>query len=336
MHLFFLVLLALYLISLFRPVSAFNKSLSKDTTLYLKGIFSLLIITCHMASNTEISFFSYFKPWGAPIVSLFFFISGYGLMSSYLSKGQRYLDGFLKKRVWKILLPYLIITFLYIALNAVDKERFSWTILSDFIVKGIPPLPYSWFVISIIVLYLFFYWSFSPRRLVVSQKLFLCLLLSCLYILIAILIGYDRCWWVSTLGFVTGLFYRYYELYLVRIFRSKIYRLLFMPICSLAIYLLSGSPVEFVLSVAYVLIPSLVIVLINYLKFRKNLLLSFFGDISYEIYLCQGVCFVLLRGHTIYIASDYVYAFMVYFVTVFLAYSLHLFILKNDENITNR
>ena len=88
-----------------------------------------------------------------------------------------------------------------------------------------------------------------------------------------------------------------------------------VTICGLAIYLLSGSPVEFVLSVAYVLIPLLVIVLINYLKFRKNLLLSFFGDISYEIYLCQGVCFVLLRGHTIYIASDYVYAFMVYFVS---------------------
>lgn len=45
---------------------------------------------------------------GEMAVSVFFLMSGYGLALSYAKKGDAYLNGFIKKRLWKLLLPFII------------------------------------------------------------------------------------------------------------------------------------------------------------------------------------------------------------------------------------
>ena len=47
-------------------------------------------------------------------VGVFFFISGYGLVASYQSKPQTYLNGFLRHRLTKIVLPLGMATVLYL------------------------------------------------------------------------------------------------------------------------------------------------------------------------------------------------------------------------------
>ena len=46
-------------------------------------------------------------------MAVFFFLSGYGLMVSLITKGQKYLDGFLKKRLLKIVLPLVLCSIVF-------------------------------------------------------------------------------------------------------------------------------------------------------------------------------------------------------------------------------
>lgn len=71
----------------------------------LRGVLAILIILHHLSSKIDILFLKWFHDFGAPIVSMFFFVSGYGLIKSYLKKGTAYIDGFLAKRLGKILPP---------------------------------------------------------------------------------------------------------------------------------------------------------------------------------------------------------------------------------------
>ena len=75
-----------------------------DRTLSLRGILVLLIVLHHLSGVTSFpglspSFrmlVSQFTFFGGGAVSMFFFISGYGLMASLHKKGKIYLDSFYK------------------------------------------------------------------------------------------------------------------------------------------------------------------------------------------------------------------------------------------------
>lgn len=82
----------------------------------LKGILILGVVLSHLQIFC-------FKPQDYPIINgfavlaqvgIFFFISGYGLTSSFQKKGQLYLHGFLSHRLFKIIIPLLIATCLYL------------------------------------------------------------------------------------------------------------------------------------------------------------------------------------------------------------------------------
>ena len=152
--------------------------------------------------------------------------------------------------------------------------------------------------------------------------------LSCIYIAITILVGYERNWWVSTLGFATGLLYRYKDSFWVKLFQNKYWKAGFMPICCLLIFIITLSSIELFLSLAYIFIPLVVVVLISYYVFPKNRLFIFLGNISYEVYLIHGAVLFLLRGNLIYIHPSYLYVFCVYLLTIILAYLFNLSIRK--------
>ena len=94
------------------------QSVNVDRTLSLRGILVLLIVLHHLSGVTSFpglspSFrmlVSQFTFFGGGAVSMFFFISGYGLMASLHKKGKIYLDSFYKKRFLKLLPPLLIAT----------------------------------------------------------------------------------------------------------------------------------------------------------------------------------------------------------------------------------
>ena len=86
---------------------AFRRSVSltpftMEATLPLRGVLAIGIVIHHISLRVvdaipgDMWIFPQFQFWGAPIVAVFFFLSGYGLMVSLITKGENYLDGFLK------------------------------------------------------------------------------------------------------------------------------------------------------------------------------------------------------------------------------------------------
>lgn len=60
----------------------------KKAVLPLRGILALLIILHHVAEEIpSIAIFAQLTYWGKYIVSIFFFLSGYGLCISYVNGG---------------------------------------------------------------------------------------------------------------------------------------------------------------------------------------------------------------------------------------------------------
>lgn len=96
-------------------------SFSKEMTLPTRGILAILIILSHLSGKVDMPNVSDFGP---PVVSIFFFLSGYGMCKSYLKRKQLYLQNFIRTRFSKLLPLYLIgvIFMTFVSINsAIDS-----------------------------------------------------------------------------------------------------------------------------------------------------------------------------------------------------------------------
>lgn len=93
-----------------------NNVTNNDTSSY-KFYLSILMLFHHLALQTNLFCFREFKHWGGIIVGNFLFISGYGLMASYKKQGNNYFDKFLKKRLLKIYIPFIVATIAFVSLS---------------------------------------------------------------------------------------------------------------------------------------------------------------------------------------------------------------------------
>lgn len=129
-------------------------SFSIERTNVLKVILPHIIILGHC--SLILGGCGDFTKTGALIVSIFFFISGYGLQVKYESKKLAF--SYIKGRIIKLLLPILFPAIIFsLLLYHIDRESFvafyinfkSWNIL----------LPFTWFVVKLIILYFAFFYS---------------------------------------------------------------------------------------------------------------------------------------------------------------------------------
>lgn len=144
-----------------KPLCSLNREgyLSLDTGKYYRGFFAIVVIFHHLAQATGTGMvFRYFKLVGYLAVAFFCFLSGYGLQKSYIAKGDRYRKGFILKRIPTILIPYIIITAIYwLAYVFIDGKYYSLRDIGIAIIKGVPIVSHSWYIISLLVFYVA-YW----------------------------------------------------------------------------------------------------------------------------------------------------------------------------------
>ncbi|MBR2528146.1 MAG: acyltransferase [Blautia sp.] len=128
-----------------------------------------------------------FNYLGILFTALFFFFSGYGLVTSVYTKPD-YLKTFLIRRLPSILIPFWVINLLEILLNRFvygTKDSLS-EILKDLF--GITLINSNgWFIVEIVILYLLFFLSFSLIR-----KKDAALLLMCVFTLLLIHYGFHK------------------------------------------------------------------------------------------------------------------------------------------------
>lgn len=122
MYLFIIFLILTLYCLVFGKSTEFGEfTISKQWTYSIKGILALMILAHHIGTHllpqfpaesiwtADYLFWNHFFSFGSTIVGIFFFISGYGLLASFKSKGESYLKSFFSKRFSKILIPVAIV-----------------------------------------------------------------------------------------------------------------------------------------------------------------------------------------------------------------------------------
>lgn len=134
--------------------------ISKKETNVMKAMAIILIIVGHYQFwiNVWSTTLKNAGKWG---VTIFLFISGYGVVLSYFNKG---LDGFFKKRLPRILVPYAIVTLVLVIVEIIflDKKYNPFVLILTLI--GIHPRspidPTMWYIPYILFWYISFYVCF--------------------------------------------------------------------------------------------------------------------------------------------------------------------------------
>lgn len=173
---------------------------TKEAVLPVRGILAIGIVAHHCLKNYNGDIFHQFYELGVPIVSIFFFISGYGLYRTLEIKGSRYLDGFLKRSMKKLLPLFILVNIIAIFLKLISHSVTIPGLLVD-MSHGLLPQSNTWFVIALIVLYIFFYIS----NKLVPNKLWSTTIILCLSILTIMLTNNILHWGGVLVVFTVGI-----------------------------------------------------------------------------------------------------------------------------------
>lgn len=76
----------------FQRKSKIINTISIDNSNCIKGIMAICVVLHHLSGRTNLT--GMFSDFGAIAVGCFFFISGYGLYTSYTKKGLAYFIGY--------------------------------------------------------------------------------------------------------------------------------------------------------------------------------------------------------------------------------------------------
>lgn len=311
---------------------------SKQATVPLRGLLAIGIVLHHLSLRlVEVSpdchwIWLQFSFWGAPIVAVFFFLSGYGLMVSLITKGQEYLDGFLKKRLLKIVLPLVLCSIVFEATSITLGGQ-----IADFR-KDWPFLPNCWFCVTIIIYYFAFYitallFKSSPIKVAYSMWLF-----SFVYVFLFKVMDFCNWWYQMVLSINIGMTLAYYETAIRNVlykYKRTIVLLLFL-LTILSAYWASCSKTDnFPVGM---MVLSLVVGLLIYSSLclrpiKSNRLLTFFGRYSFEIYLIHGAVISVLFG----MAYTYIPRWWhVFTILTFLATFFFAWILRKVMKVVNQ
>lgn len=342
------------------PKGTFHEDfLSLQQSKILQGITAISIVFHHLSQYIT----AYGSNWKGPITiyssmgilftTIFFFCSGFGLMTSFQTKPD-YLKKFIKKRMPAVLIPFLISNIIYFFFVGVYFDRVDSVIDSLACIIGIRLLnTNTWFLVEIMILYLAFYFTHrfikKPRKaMAVLSAIVGAMMIG------SLLLCHDNSekggrwfmgeWWYNTtIFFLVGMYTaRYYKK--ITAFCKKHYKWL-LPV-SIVVFLLTFGLEEMVLKLfgyykeweghpgygaklitllAQILASAvwLAMVLLICMKVRfRNKVLILLGKISLEIYIIHE----LFRSHLVYNyeRSDMVLFIWVLVCSIAVAIPLHL------------
>lgn len=335
-----LLILLIYRIRVIKPRHVLNRQeyLSVKTGKYYRGFFAVVVIFHHLALRTESGIaFRYFTTVGFLAVSFFFFVSGYGLQKSYITKSEQYRKGFLQKRIPAILIPYLFITFLYWLINLTEGVSYSLNDIFVSIINGDPIASNSWYIINILLFYIAFWLIMLICNNQHTIMIYLGIIWYVFYILLCIKMEYGDWWYKSTPLLIIGMCWAVYEDKILAVLNKSFAVIAPVIIISFLvfylIYLYYGK-IDFLRNIPYfstvVAFPTAILFSLSIVMFSLkvqigNRILGFLGEMSLELYLSQGLFITLLRGSHVYIENELLWCSAVLIGTIAFSYLLHLF-----------
>lgn len=266
--------------------------ISVDESICIKGIMCVTIFLHHFSGwivpQTPIIYF--FSHCGSFMVSVFFFLSGYGLKKSTTNKTLN--KSFLYKRLVKLFIPYWVCEIIYICFDkfssvGFDMElSFKKILLSIFTLQEV--VMFSWYVTATIFLYVVFYFTSKIKK--IDHTL-------CVLIILVLAFAFVPDLWTTFFAFPLGMFIAQKEKLFVKLNNKKYILILTSTILITAIIIIPkyigqslGNQIIMNLSDAASgsLFAFIIFLIITKVKIG-NKILVFLGKISYEFYMLHGL-----------------------------------------------
>lgn len=282
-----------YIVIPFFAIRAINvgeksKGLSLDACDTLKGLSILLIMIHHAAQKfMPAGFLKPYQDFGYLGVSIFIFLSGYGLTLSYLKNNK--LNGFFRRRLSKVYTPFVVISLIYVVVYVITNHSYDLyeviiSILGVKLVNGS-----YWFVHYIIFAYVFYYFSlrFGHEKLGVWFVSFL----TVIYWVACYNYALGKWWYTTSFCFPLGVYVAFHNEKIKSNIVDNIY--LFV---GFSVFLLAASTVAALTKILLLAsiaktISSLTFAFLVYVGATvvsiNSPFLSRLGKFSYEVYLCH-------------------------------------------------
>ena len=343
----FIVILVLLIITS-KPENNLENPIDKANTITVRALLMVSIFFRHIyaiVEDEDVGFFlKLFEGKGFWCVAVFFFFSGYGLFKALSSKGEEYLKSFLKKRFPAVVIPYISAIVLFFVVRIIvlnENVSFAPIDIAKRIYSTLLLVDYSWYVLEIVFLYIVFYLSFRY----INQRVYallVCSMVVVAFTFVCSLLGVNIAYYISTFGFVFGMFYAcFYEKVDSFVVRYKYISVIILPII---MYLLSSpyaldysggmghlqnmlfSLQENIISLSFVYI---VIVLLHKVS-TVSKIGAFLGTFSYEAYLMQGIGIRVCRSSLLYIDNATIYVIL----SLLICFALAIIIKAVNKRIT--
>lgn len=339
--LFIILIMTVYCVRI--NTGNFTAALSYDKSNAMKGILALVIVFHHLVLESNISFIGLevFKYIAFPLVSVFFFFSGYGLIKSYYKNGgQIFLKQYAIKRMTRLMIPYVIVI-IYYGFYKYFQEPAAFNLgnfLADvFLAREIGPL---WYMTVIIVVYVLFGVCFKYLKAVTARRTIL--LATIVFIFLCIAFSAPSQWYSSIIGFYAGILYGMNENKVTDILHERYYVKLFLLFFAFVILFglrlvvssritdseILHGPFRNVIDIVFILF---LVSLFEIIEIKKDTML-FMGKISYEIYLIHPFIIYSLSKK---IWDDAKYSLIAFLCSIILAYILNVINVRLSKKIIN-
>ena len=299
MYLLVLSIVIFVMHSVILPSDGHDDHFSREWTYRLKGVLAIIIVLHHLSQYCYIEgiagvFLRQFCPWGIYVVGIFFFVSGYGLMTQYKLKRDEYVRHFLSKRFGKLFPAFILFLIIRKILNYFQVTNYSlWEELETFILTGNGFC--MWFIPALFLFYLLFY--FSIRYIKNSSiSVWVFTVVTIIFSIILKLYGFGEWWYVSNLCMPIGVLYSFYEEKFKLVYDDKGTWILFGFACVL-IPLLLVNGIGLTNLLMRTLLVSMLPILLVWCTYNIQLKQRSFyiSDISYELLFAHGLCINQLR-----------------------------------------
>lgn len=305
----------------------------------VKYIAALVVVNGHIfLFHLSESPLAPFMNLGAACVTLFFFLSGYGLIYSYRKSPQGYLKSFFRHRIGRVILPLVTAYLITLPVYALLRGSVEWRQVIDTLAWGGPYLKYSWYVTEIIAVYILF---FVSLRIGKTLKFKLTLLSILIMAVMGVLVLTNQPLWyaVSLPGFIMGIWFQPYEKRIYVLFSRR--GIILIGILALALWfitwqwpllvcpILSTYRYEFMAKfLSNVFFPIIMIAILYVMRESGTSPLSIVISSSYEVYLIQN-CAMIIAGALAASYTEYwLSTMLIVVILAIMQYSIDRFLLK--------
>lgn len=312
-----------------------EKYFPRSTTAGVRAVSAIVIVFCHLSRTMEMNVANpllLFGKYATLAVGIFFFYTGYNLITAYLSRGAAWKKGFWRKKLLGIYLPFVICNvfyqFYYWALKngPYDVPRILYFAFGGYLLN-----PDEWYIQSCMIVYFLTFAVLFAADIVCGGKKLPGIALTA--VSIAVLIAYSLIYFVRgtyisfesvlpltlTAGMITASFGEK----LLRVWKKYKWAaalVLFFLLAYINAVNMLGIPPRMLLNVNVMdALPVLLeVLLINSLVIGEEFSSRFLNVVSrYSLYtyLTHSLLYRLYRSDLIYIKNDFVYV-LVYLISV--------------------